>query len=34
MAGLLVVLLAYETIRFADARDRVRHEIATEGPTA
>ena len=31
MAGVLVALLAYETIRFADARDRVRHRIAAEG---
>lgn len=30
MAALLVALIAYEAIRFADARARVRHELARE----
>ena len=30
MSALLVLLIAYETIRFADARDRIRHELARE----
>jgi low temperature requirement protein LtrA len=30
LAGVLVVLVAYEAIRFADARDRVRHELARQ----
>jgi low temperature requirement protein LtrA len=28
MAALLVILISYEAIRFADARDRIRHELA------
>jgi low temperature requirement protein LtrA len=28
MAALLVALIAYEAIRFADARDRIRHQLA------
>jgi len=31
VAGLLVALIAYEALRYADARDRVRHELAREG---
>jgi low temperature requirement protein LtrA len=30
VAALLALLIAYEAIRFADARDRVRHELARE----
>jgi low temperature requirement protein LtrA len=30
LAAILVALIAYEAIRFADARDRVRHELAHE----
>jgi hypothetical protein len=30
MAGLLVALIAYEAVRFAEARDRVRHQLAAE----
>src|SRR3954471_1135651 len=30
LVTIMVVLIAYETIRFADARDRVRHELARE----
>jgi low temperature requirement protein LtrA len=30
MAALLVILISYESIRFADARDRIRHELARE----
>ena len=30
LAGLLVALIAYEAIRYADARERVRHELARE----
>jgi low temperature requirement protein LtrA len=30
LAAILVVLIAYEAIRFADARDRIRHELARE----
>ena len=30
MGGLVVALIAYETVRFADARDRIRHELARE----
>jgi low temperature requirement protein LtrA len=30
LAVVLIVLIAYEAIRFADARDRVRHELARE----
>jgi low temperature requirement protein LtrA len=30
MAALLVILISYETIRFADARDRIRHELARQ----
>jgi low temperature requirement protein LtrA len=29
LSALLVALIAYEAIRFADARDRIRHELAT-----
>jgi low temperature requirement protein LtrA len=34
LAGVLVTLISYEAIRFADARDRVRHELAREPVTA
>src|SRR3954453_21653545 len=30
LVTIMVVLIAYEAIRFADARDRVRHELARE----
>ena len=30
VAGVLALLIAYEAIRFADARDRIRHELARE----
>lgn len=30
LAGLLTALIAYEAIRYADARDRIRHELARE----
>jgi low temperature requirement protein LtrA len=30
VAGILVALIAYEAIRFSEARDRVRHELARE----
>jgi low temperature requirement protein LtrA len=30
MSALLVILISYETIRFADARDRIRHELARQ----
>jgi low temperature requirement protein LtrA len=30
LAGLLVALIAYEAVRFAEARDRVRHQLAAE----
>jgi low temperature requirement protein LtrA len=30
MAALLVTLISYETIRFAEARDRIRHELARQ----
>jgi low temperature requirement protein LtrA len=30
MTALLIVLIGYETIRFADARDRIRHELARQ----
>ena len=36
LAGLLAALIAYEAVRFADARDRIRHQLAreaAEGPT-
>jgi low temperature requirement protein LtrA len=32
LAGILVALIAYEAIRFAPARDRIRHELARESP--
>ena len=31
LAAILVVLIAYEALRFAEARDRVRHQLAGEG---
>ena len=34
LVAVLVVLIAYETIRFAELRDRIRHEIAREGVAA
>jgi low temperature requirement protein LtrA len=34
MAALLVILISYEAIRFADARDRIRHELARQPVTA
>jgi low temperature requirement protein LtrA len=30
LVGLLAALIAYEAIRFSDARDRIRHELARE----
>jgi low temperature requirement protein LtrA len=30
LAAILVTLIAYEAVRFADARDRIRHELARE----
>jgi low temperature requirement protein LtrA len=30
VAGILSALIAYEAVRFADARDRIRHQIAGE----
>jgi low temperature requirement protein LtrA len=30
MAAILVTLITYEAVRFADARDRIRHELARE----
>jgi low temperature requirement protein LtrA len=30
LAALLVALIVYETVRFAEARDRLRHEVAPE----
>jgi low temperature requirement protein LtrA len=30
LAGVLTVLIAYEAVRFAEARDRVRHQLASE----
>jgi hypothetical protein len=30
LAALLVALIAYESIRFADLRDRLRHQVAQE----
>jgi low temperature requirement protein LtrA len=30
LAGVLALLIAYEAIRFADARDRIRHQLARE----
>jgi low temperature requirement protein LtrA len=30
MAAVLVILISYEAIRFADARDRIRHELARQ----
>jgi low temperature requirement protein LtrA len=32
LAGLLAALIAYEAIRFADARDRIRHQLGTMTP--
>ena len=32
LAAVLTMLIAYETIRFADARDRVRHKLGRETP--
>jgi low temperature requirement protein LtrA len=29
LAGLLALLIAYEAIRFAEARDRIRHQLGT-----
>jgi low temperature requirement protein LtrA len=34
LAGLLVLLISYEAIRFADARERIRHELARQPVTA
>ena len=34
MSALLVILISYEAIRFADARDRIRHELARQPVTA
>jgi low temperature requirement protein LtrA len=33
LAGVLGVLVAYEAVRFSEARDRVRHQIASEAAT-
>ena len=33
LAGVLGVLVAYEAVRFSDARDRVRHQLASEAAT-
>ncbi|MGH3035461.1 MAG: low temperature requirement protein A [Gaiellaceae bacterium] len=33
LAAVLSVLIAYEALRFADARDRIRHELASEAAT-
>jgi low temperature requirement protein LtrA len=33
LAAVLVALIAYETIRFAEVRERVRHELAHEAPS-
>jgi low temperature requirement protein LtrA len=30
LAGILAALIAFETLRFAEARDRVRHELEEE----
>jgi low temperature requirement protein LtrA len=30
LAAILIALLAYEAIRFADLRDRLRHQVAAE----
>jgi low temperature requirement protein LtrA len=30
LAGILIALIAYETIRFAELRDRIRHQLARE----
>jgi low temperature requirement protein LtrA len=32
LAAVLTTLIAYETIRFADARDRIRHQLGRETP--
>ena len=32
LAAVLALLIAYEAIRFAEARDRIRHELAREHP--
>jgi low temperature requirement protein LtrA len=34
LAVVLVLLIVYEVIRFSDARDRVRHQLAREAPAA
>jgi low temperature requirement protein LtrA len=34
LSALLVILISYEAIRFADARDRIRHEVARQPVTA
>jgi low temperature requirement protein LtrA len=34
MTALLVALISYEAIRFADTRDRIRHELARQPVTA
>jgi hypothetical protein len=30
LTAVLVVLITYETVRFAEARDRIRHQLARE----
>jgi hypothetical protein len=30
LTGLLVALIVYEALRYADARDRIRHDLARE----
>jgi low temperature requirement protein LtrA len=34
LAGLLAALIAYEAVHFADARDRIRHQLAREAAEA
>jgi hypothetical protein len=33
LAGVLGMLVAYEAVRFSEARDRVRHQLASEAVT-
>jgi hypothetical protein len=32
LAAILVVLIAYEALRFAELRDRIRHQLAEPVP--
>jgi low temperature requirement protein LtrA len=34
VAGLLAAVIAYETVRFAELRDRLRHQLTHEAPSA